>query len=691
MPRDEKGLRRALRSPVTFTVLAAASLVLAGSPAGAEQRQVVAVRLAQAPVIDGSLDDPTWQAASVTSGFLQIEPEFGVPSPFRTEVLVGFDDAAMYFGFRCYDPDPERISAAVTTRDGPVFKDDAVAVMLDPFDDNSSGYFFRLNLLGTQTEGRLADNGNSVDDRWDAAWPSAARRTDYGWSAELAIPFAILKYPLGSKQPWGVNFVRTVPRRLEQSAWSGPGEKQWRVSAFGVLLGLEPPQAIAKRYELIPYVLGSAGPNVDERIDGGADLRYRLSSTVTAEATINPDFALIEADVEQINLSRFELFIPEKRPFFLEGGERFNQRIRQFYSRRIGDIPWGAKLSGTANGWDFYGLAAAADAPNGGVNDSQATYGVTRIAHSFERGSSVGLIATNRRLDGVDAGSVGVDSTLFFTDTLGMTAQYIAVHGPGDGRLAWFIRPAYDSATTHFHVRYSHLDTGIRNDLNAVGFLSDDNRRELDSELTHIVQLKGRVFEQLSGGINFNRYTGQDGVLRSRQTDADLKATLTSGWFVLLSHTDEFKRFERDFDNRITTFEVGYDSRRGNVGTLAYAEGRNFDRDLRLLSGSLTVKLSDRWSLSYQGTDARFCPDGEGETTTIHVLRSDYYFTNDLFLKLFFQTNTAIDKDNVQALVVWRFKPPFGALQVAYQRGTSVSGTASTQDDTFFTKLSWVF
>ncbi|MCP4898566.1 MAG: carbohydrate binding family 9 domain-containing protein [bacterium] len=653
-------------------------------------------RIGTAPTLDGVVDEKEWEGAGRVSGFVQFTPNHGEPSPFPTTVWFGYDDDSVYIAFRCVDPEPHRISAAVTTRDGGVDNDDSVGFILDTFDDDHTGYFFLTNLLGTQHDGRLADNGRSDDDRWDARWQSVATRTDDGWSAEFAIPFSVLKFRDGEDKVWGVNFVRWVPRSLEVSTWAGPVEAVSRVSQAGSVTGLSLPKIQTKRWGFIPYALGTVNAEGESNFELGGTVRYRASSTLFAEATINPDFAIIEADVERVNLSRFELSVPEKRPFFMEGNEKFSQRIRQFYSRRIGEIPWGAKATGTVGRTDYVVLTAQSDpeARGGdvGLQGNDATYTVGRVQQGVFGSSNVGLLLANRRYGDENTGSVGVDSTLFFSDTLGMTAQFLRVHGgENDGGLAWFVRPAFDSATTHFHVRYTNLDEGIKDAFNTVGFMRDDNRREFDTNFSHTFWFEDKTVENIEGSVNYNRYWGQDSVLRSYETDAEVSVQFASKWFAEIEYEDGFERFEKDFWNQITTVEAGYDTRAGRALSVGVGDGVNFDSDLRLYTAEARFRFSDSWNASYELTRLILNPDPDDETTWIHVLSSDYYFTNDLFVKLFLQTNSAISKENVQALFVWRFKPPFGSLQVAYQRGTSELGEESTQDDTLFTKLSWVF
>jgi hypothetical protein len=650
---------------------------------------------AENPVIDGVLDEAAWTTAAAVSDFVQFEPEFGVASPFRTLVLIGYTSETLYVAFRSFDPDPGRIASAVTSRDGNLKRDDSVTVLVDTNHDRRTAYYFATNVLGVQTDGKIADNGRVVDDRWDAAWECASSRTEDGWTTEFAIPLRMLRFAGGEDASWGVNFIRRVPRRLETSMWSGPGESEWRVSDFGELSGLDIGQQGLKKFAVIPYGLVSAERDGRVETKFGGDIRFRIKSDLSADVTINPDFALIEADVEEINLSRFELSLPEKRPFFLEGIEMYDQRIRQFYSRRIGDITAGGKIVGGLGGFDIAAIATRADLEledDGTPLTTEADYTVFRLQRGVFGPSTIGLLAANRRVDGEDAGSLGVDMTLFFTETLGMTGQFLRSHGPThDGASGWFVRPAYDSATTHFHIRYTSLDQGLRDNVNVIGFLRDDDRREVDSNIKHQIWFQDSAFENVEGKINYNRYWSQEGVLRSWALDADVELVMTSGWQFELSYEDEFELFEKEYRNSLTSFQFGYDNRQGRSVFLEVGSGINYDSDLMLATLEAEFRISSAWGFQYEVTWLELDPDPELESTWIHVLRTSYYFTNDLFVSLFVQTNSVISKENVQLLGVWRFKPPFGSLQLAYQRGTSEFGEPSEQGDTIFTKLSWVF
>ena len=166
---------------------------------------------------------------------------------------------------------------------------------------------------------------------------------------------------------------------------------------------------------------------------------------------------------------------------------------------------------------------------------------------------------------------------------------------------------------------------------------------------------------------------------------------MTSGWQFELSYMDEFELFEKEYRNSLTSFQFGYNNRRGRSIFLEVGSGTNYDSDLKLATLETEVRISSAWGFQYELTWLELDPDPELESTWIHVLRTSYYFTTDLYITLFVQTNTTIEKESVQALAVWRFRPPFGSLQLAYQRGTSEFGEPSEQGDTIFTKLSWVF
>jgi hypothetical protein len=343
------------------------------------------------------------------------------------------------------------------------------------------------------------------DPSWDAPWRSAARRDGEGWTAEMAIPLPSIKYAAGEKVTWGLNLGRSRRRSLEISFWAGPLENRDRVSQAGRLVGLNVPPPV-DQVQVVPYALSQLQEGARAGWEAGIDARYALTSQLAAYATVNPDFATIEADQETVNLTRFELSLAEKRQFFLEGQELFRQRIQTFYSRRIEDIRAGGKLLGRTGPWTLALFGADAEPSGGGA---RAFFTVARAQRDLGR-SLVAATLANRRRGGLDEGSLGLDTTLFFTKTLGFTGQLVESYGRyGRGTLAFFLRPAFDSPTGHFHLRYTHLGDRFRDNANAVGFIRDDDRREADSAVERTLWLKRGPLERLGYDSNYNAYWSQ--------------------------------------------------------------------------------------------------------------------------------------------------------------------------------------
>ena len=672
-----------------FTALALA-VPAAAQEAATPDFTMRAVRTDTPPLIDGAPGDDEWRNAATVRDFLQLEPTRGNPSEFVTVVRLLYDDTHLYVAFDAHDPDP--LIGQMTVRDAQLWNDDSVQIYLDSFHDGRSGYFFMTNVLGTQADGRTSEDGNSSDPEWDAPWRSATARTDFGYSAEIAIPFSAIQYTAGDDTTWGINFGRSRRRSLERSYWAGPPDHWARISLAGDLTDLSvPPPSL--RHQLIPYALSQFQDGRSPDASAGLDFRYGLTPQTSAYATLNPDFATIEADQEEINLTRFELELPEKRQFFLEGQEHFNQRIRTFYSRRIGDVMGGGKVLGKQGGWAFAVLSTTGDLESDATSPdpTRATYAVTRVQRDVASRSNVGFLFANRTLGGVNQGSAGVDASLFFTDTFGFTGQLVQSYGEHDrGTVAFFARPAYDSATAHAHVRYTHLGDRFADNVNVIGFVRDDDRRELDGAVEKTLWPQNGPTERVQYSSNYNGYWGQTNILRSWKVDQGVSVDWRSKWTTSVDYTEEFQRFEKDFRNRETELALGYNTRAYQSVTGGFAFGRNFDADFHLWSAAGNWKVTDQLAAEYELQRLTLDPDPEDESTWIHVIRASQFFTKDLFVRVFLQTNSAIDRRNVQAVFVYRYRPPFGSLQIAYQRGTAEFGQRSDQGNTLFLKLTTV-
>ncbi|MGE3525069.1 MAG: DUF5916 domain-containing protein, partial [Gemmatimonadales bacterium] len=357
--------------PLTGLLLAAAAMQGGTStrpvafPPLSPPEHVRAVRISTPIVLDGILNDPAWHDRPAITAFVQREPNEGKPATERTEVYLSFDADAVYVGARLYDSAPDSIIARLARRDVGTNADRFV-VFLDPYHDGRSGVFFGVNAAGTRYDGTLY-NDDWDDDSWDGVWEAKVHRDDQGWTVEMRIPFSQLRFRNAEQQTWGVNFRRDIARRNEADyIVYTPRNGSGFVSRFVPLVGIDGVRPRA-RLEILPYVTSKAellqhaagDPfNDGSRMNAtaGVDIRYGLSSNLTLNATINPDFGQVEVDPAVVNLSDAETFYPEKRPFFVEGSNIFDFGFGGannnwgfnfgtpdfFYSRRVGRPPQGS-------------------------------------------------------------------------------------------------------------------------------------------------------------------------------------------------------------------------------------------------------------------------------------------------------------------------------------------------------------
>jgi hypothetical protein len=344
-------------------------------------KTITAIRVNPAVRLDGILNEPFWGTAERSGNFIQYQPDEGQPASESTFVRVAYDDEALYVGMEMYDSEPDRIISRLTRRDRWV-ECDLVHVIVDCHHDHQTAYAFTAYASGTQRDVYYY-NDTWSDESWDGVWDCATRITDWGWCAEYKIPFHCLRFACEEDPVWGIYFSRNISRKNELDRWLYiPESASGFVSHFGHLKGLEglnPPQ----RFEILPYGVSYAEtePRSLGNPDGrsysnnvGFDVKYGISSNITLNATINPDFGQVEADEAVLNLSVFETWFPEKRPFFLEGSEIFNTYYDLFYSRRIGRPP-----SIWPDGLDYYIDQPTATTILGAMKVSGKTAGGTSL------------------------------------------------------------------------------------------------------------------------------------------------------------------------------------------------------------------------------------------------------------------------------------------------------------------------
>lgn len=497
-----------------------------------------------APVVDGDvLSDPVWADTAPVSGFRQTTPNEGSPASERTEVRVVYTRDTLYFGIVCYDDDPSTIIVADSRRDSSLTETDSFQIILDTYLDQQNGFVFGTNPSGLEYDGQVVNegqgsggigggaagggtaqrgSGGGFNLNWDGSWTVRTRITDVGWTAEFAIPFRTLRYSSATGQTWGMNFQRNIRRRNEQAFWS-PLPRQYglyRLSLAGQLRGIRvPPQ---RNLKLTPYVLGELDrPDRSGETtalgDAGFDLKYSVTPSLTLDATYNTDFAQVEVDDQQINLNRFNLFFPEKRPFFLENAGLFSVGVsgqtELFFSRRIGigsggvatPILAGSRLSGQVSGVNVGLLNMQTEAFDGRASNN---FTVARVRKDLRNRSNIGAIFVNRqamgelardndfnRTFGVDGRlGLGEDWTLLGfaarTETPGVEGdEYAFSVGSRFENESWRINYDYTQVADNFNPEVGFLSRRGYRQLNAFNFLTirlGDNRFKLHEIRPHV-------------------------------------------------------------------------------------------------------------------------------------------------------------------------------------------------------------
>ena len=392
-----------------------------------------------APEIDGDvLGEAIWDDIVPVTGFLQNTPDEGQPASERTEVRIIYTEDTVYFGIVCYVSDPSTIIVSDSRRDSSLDETDSFQIIIDTYLDKQNGFVFGTNPAGLEYDGQVTNegqgsgrfgggggvvrrsgsqqqrgSGGGFNVNWDGVWQVGAEVSEIGWTAEIAIPFRTLRYPSGDVQTWGLNFQRNIRSRNEQSYWA-PLPRQFRLhrlSLAGELQGIEvPPQ---RNLKLTPYVLGEALRRTDDTKttalgDFGADLKYSITPSVTLDLTYNTDFAQVEVDDQQVNLDRFNLFFPEKRPFFLENAGLFSVgqpgQLELFFSRRIGigesggqiPIVGGGRLSGKVGNNTNVGFLNIQTESVNATGTPSNNFTVARVRQDFQNRSNVGAMFVNR-------------------------------------------------------------------------------------------------------------------------------------------------------------------------------------------------------------------------------------------------------------------------------------------------------
>ena len=552
------------------SILAAvAALMVGGLPADAAMttsRVAKAAAVEEAPRIDGIVDDDIWQRADVISDFIQREPVEGNRASEKSEVRILYDSRTIYIGVICFDGDPSGIIVTDARRDASLDDTDSFRIIFDTYHDLQNGFVFGTNPAGIEHDGQVTNegeggqggpgrrraqsgSGSGFNLNWDASFTVATNTGDYGWSAEFAIPLRTLRYGAGSPQTWGLNFQRNIRRKREEVYWS-PVLRAWnlyRLSAAGELQGLE--LATPRNFKVTPYVLGASerdytiGDSNDFTGNLGVDAKFGVTPSLNLDLTYNTDFAQVEVDAQQVNLTRFNLFFPEKRPFFLENAGNFSmgqpRAVELFFSRRIGiadgeivPLIGGARLSGKTGSYNLGFLNMQTETVE--ELTPANNYTVASVSREFPNRSSVGALFVNRIATGAAAGendwnrTWGVDSKLgigrYFTVT-SYAARTETPHRTGREH-ALNGRAEYQRSGGRVWLEYREVGEDFNPE---VGFLQRDAYRHLDTGW--FLNLRNDIswLRELRPHITYRGYWDFDGFKETENIHVDSHVDFENG------------------------------------------------------------------------------------------------------------------------------------------------------------------
>ena len=666
------------------------------------QDRVNAVRFESPPEIDGQAREPIWEQCLPVTRFIQREPANGAPFSLETEVFIGFDDHHLYVAFRCYQ-DPAQITAKELARDISLGNDDRVQVILDTYLDGRNGFWFQVGPRGSIGDAIVSENGAAFNKAWDGLWRGKASIHEEGWDAEMAIPFKTLGFKKGQTS-WGLKLIRYNMRNEESGYWPVANLNAYRfqISDAGILEGLEGiSQGIG--LDLVPYGLAGAEylreeDKTEPLLDAGFEVYYNLTSNLKAAVTVNTDFAQTEVDDQEINLTRFKLFYPEKRDFFLDGANYFNfgingdvsnpwnTRLIPFFSRRVGldtagspiPVQYGGKVTGQAGQWNI-GAMYMKDQRGEWSNDH---FVVTRISRNFGDQSQAGMISTyGNALE--DSGNylLGFDVKLGTSRFMGDKNTGLILYGmrsfltgaesePGKSRreLAWGVEFVYPN--DFLNLRLGHMQ--IQEDFAAgAGFVPRPGVRESYGEVMIGPRPERWGILQVQAGTSMDHISGFDGKLLTREWDVTpLTIRFLSGDKVGYRFTSNYEFLSDPFDIYddhvildgeyrflFHTVSIHSAQRRNVWGTLDLRFGGFYNgnrNEIRLKAGyKVFVPLFIGGELIRNDIDL----PAEGFVAYIYRVNLNILFSPDITLYNFIQYDSESGKMGWQSRFQWIIRP----------------------------------
>ncbi len=550
-----------------------------------ERKGLKAVRLTDQQVsdfrFDGHVDESFWEGFGPATGFKQQSPVEGAAATEQTQVRIAYDNNYLYIGVILFDSEPSQIKAFQKRRDQRITADERFVWIFDTFNDQRNAYFMEINPNGLRTDGLVSTGqGNSINLNWDGIWDARTQITDIGWTAEIRIPFSTLNFDERSDR-WGVNFMRVIRRKNETALWTGFRRNQGidRPQDAGLLTGLENiSQGIG--LEVVPFGIGSVNKDnseTDFSPDAGVDINYSITPSLKASVTFNTDFAEAEVDQRQVNLTRFPLFFPERRDFFLEGANIYSfapsSGINPYFSRRIGlsggnpiPITYGARLLGNAGA---YNMALLHVRTGESGSTPVENFSVARLKRNIGQESTIGMIYTRRATDDdgtnptlQDRHTLGADLELGTSGFLGdknlQFQAFFVFHNPSMSdddtttlldRSSRGIRLNFPNRPWSGHVSYREFGNAFDP---AVGFTRRVGFRRLQPSIGYTPQFpNSELIQQVEWGIRFEHLTDLDFTLLTQELSFNLgEIGFSSGDELGIGVGREYESLTEPFDIR---------------------------------------------------------------------------------------------------------------------------------------------
>jgi hypothetical protein len=713
---------------------------------------VRATRITERIVLDGQLDERLYRDVTAITDFVQQEPAEGQPVTEKTEVWLFFDDRNLYVSARCFDSHPERYVANEMRRDGQGTNDnESFGVVFDTFFDRRNGFLFQISLAGGLFDGYITDERDMNRD-WSTVWDARTGRFDGGWVVEMEIPFKSLRFRAGREQIWGVNFKRVVRWKNEMQYLTRIPAALGRrginkMSSAAMLVGVEPPLA-TRNFELKPYGIAGvttdrpadAAASTDSDGDGGVDLKLGLTEGLTADFTYNTDFAQVEEDEQQVNLTRFNVLFPEKREFFLEGqgifafggvqtrprggggGQFQGNPIPEdvpilFFSRRIGlhegrevPIDVGGRVTGKAGPYSI-GLIDIRTSSNAAVGVEGTNFGVVRIKRDILRRSAVGVLLTDRSRSSFSAApgharSYGIDGLFSFYENLNLTTYIAGTDSPEDVGRTTSYRTQLDYNADRYGLQVERLSVGESFNPD-VGFMRRDAFARSSAYLRFSPRPAGsRSIRKLTWDAAYDYITNAHAELESRQAQAGFGVELQNGDNVRVEAASLFESLEVPFeissDVTLPAGSYSYPEVRAQYGFgpqrklsgIVTVEGGSFYDGSRIAVGTQRgrVEVTPQISIEPGVTINRVRLPAGNFVSTLLTSRVSYTLTPRMAAGALVQYNSGASSLISSIRFRWEYQPG-SDLYVVYSDGrdTTVAGVPELRNRGIAVKLTRLF